>query len=330
MLLLVKEIKGIKMAIKTKHIEVVSYNPAWPEMFTAEAARLCQALADNCIAVHHIGSTSVTGLDAKPIIDIIAVVKNTADSIAAFESIGYTFKGEMHIPFRFYFSKTGAIKFHLHVYEAGNPETELNLTFTNYLRNNPDVCAEYAALKALLLTRKESFQKDPSRFSGYTLGKHDFIRGVLQRAGFNRTRLMHCMHDYEWETAKAFRQKYFFDKVSVTDPYTWTFNHPDHVHFVFSRGVDIVGYAHIQKWKDARAALRIIVIDESARGLGLGAEFLKLCETWLHAQGIKILCTESSPETHGFYVKHGYVDMPFNDPDGDKNFPQDVSLGKVL
>ena len=318
------------MAIKTKHIEVVSYNPAWPEMFTTEAACLRQAFGDNCIAVHHIGSTSVTGLDAKPIIDIIAVVKNTADSIAALESIGYTFKGEMHIPFRFYFSKIGAIKFHLHVYEEDNPEIELNLTFTNYLRNNPDACTDYAALKAQLLLRTESFQKDPSRFSGYTLGKHEFIRGVLQKAEFDRTRLMHCLHDYEWEMAKALRKTYFFDKIPVSDPYAWTFNHPDHVHFVFSRGVDIVGYAHIQKWKDARAALRIIVIDEAERGLGLGTEFLKLCETWLRSQGIQTLHMESSPETHGFYVSQGYAAMPFNDPDGDKDFPQDISLGKVL
>ncbi len=315
---------------QTKQIEVVSYNSVWPEMFEEEETYIRQVLGDNDIDVHHIGSTSVPGLAAKPIIDIIVVVKDPKDSITALESIGYTYKGEQHIPFRFYFNKTGAVKFHLHVYEDGNPEIELNLTFTNHLRNNPDVCAEYAALKALLLTKKESFQKDPSRFSGYTLGKNDFIRGVLQKAGFSRTRLMHCLHDYEWETAKAFRQRYFFDKIPVADPYTWTFNHPDHVHFVFSRGVDIVGYAHIQKWPNARAALRIIVIDEAARGLEFGEEFLGLCEKWLVMQGIKTLHIESSPEAHDFYAKHGYTDMPFNDPDGHEGFPQDIPLGKAL
>lgn len=316
--------------LKKKKIEVVPYNSAWPTMFEEEATRIRQAIGDNCIDVHHIGSTSVPGLAAKPVIDIIVAVKNTTDSIHALESIGYTYKGEMHIPFRFYFNKTESIKFHLHVYEAGNPEIELNLTFTNYLRNNPDACSEYAALKAQLLLRKESFQKDPSRFSGYTLGKHDFIRRILQKAGFNRTRLMHCLHDYEWEMAKAFRQRYFFDKIPITDPYSWMFNHPDHVHFVFSHGAQVIGYAHIQKWPDARAALKIIVIDETARGRGFGTEFLNLCEKWLCSQGFKTLHTESSPEAHRFYIKHGYVDMPFDDPGRHKRCPKDIQLVKAL
>lgn len=318
------------MRLITKRIEVVSYNSTWSAMFAEEAVLIKQALGDNCVAVHHIGSTSVLGLDAKPIIDIIVVVRNAVASIAALESAGYTFKGEMQIPFRFYFSKMGVIKFHLHVYAEGNPEIELNLTFTNYLRNNPNACAEYAALKADLLTKKESFQKDQSRFSGYTLGKHQFIRKILQKAGFNRTRLMHCLHDYEWEMASVFRQRYFFDKIPVADLYTWTFNHSDHAHFVLSSGIDIIGYAHIQKWPDARAALRMMVIDEKMRGQGFGAEFLGLCEKWLRSQGIKTLHAESSPEVYGFYIKHGYTDMPFNDPDGHEGFPQDISLGKVL
>ena len=318
------------MALITKRIEVVSYNSTWSEMFAEEAVLIKQVLGDNCVAVHHIGSTSVPGLDAKPIIDIIIVVKNTVDSIAALESAGYTFKGEMHIPFRFYFSKMGAIKFHLHVYAEGNREIELNLTFTNYLRNNPNACAEYAALKGDLLTKKESFQKNQSRFSGYTLGKHNFIRKVLQKAGFNRTRLMHCLHDYEWEMASVFRQRYFFDKIQISDPYTWTFNHPDHVHFAFSHGVQIIGYAHIQKWPDARAALRIFVIDESARGRGFGAELLGLCEKWLREQGFETLHMESFPDEHAFYVKHGYISMFFNDPDGQQGCPKDIPLGKVL
>lgn len=313
-----------------RKIEVVPYNPAWSEMFAKEAACITQALRDNCIAVHHIGSTSVPGLDAKSIIDIIVVVKNAKASIAVVESSGYTYKGEQHIPFRFYFNKTEAIKFHLHVYEEGNPEIELNLIFTNYLRNNPAACMEYAALKAYLLTKKESHQKNPSSFSGYTLGKHEFICGVLQKAGFNRVRLMHCLHDYEWKMAKAFRQKYFFDNVSIEDPYTWTFNHASHVHFVFSRGVDIIGYAHMQKWPDARAALRIIVIDEPFRNCGFGGQFLNLCERWLYEQEFQTIHIESSPEAHAFYVKYGYEGMPFNDPDGYAGCPEDIPLGKVL
>ncbi|MES2607580.1 MAG: bifunctional GrpB family protein/GNAT family N-acetyltransferase [Pseudomonadota bacterium] len=315
--------------IRTKQIEVVPYNPEWPVMFAEESARIMGALGNNCIMIHHIGSTSVPGLAAKPIIDIIVVVKNAKAFMSSVESIGYAYKGEMNIPFRFYFSKKGAVTVHLHVYEDGNPEIELNLTFTNYLRNNPQACAEYAALKTHLLTQVSSFERSPSQFSGYTLGKHEFIRGVYQKAGFNGTRLMHCTHDYEWETAKAFRKR-FFDKFSMLNPHTGTFNHPDHVHFVFSSGVDIVGYAHIQKWLDDRAALRMMVIDEKMRRQGFGTEFLKLCERWLKGQGIKTLHAESSPEAQPFYMKYGYVEILFNDPDGYEVCRQDIPLGKVL
>jgi GrpB-like predicted nucleotidyltransferase (UPF0157 family) len=58
-----------------KHIEVVQYNDDWPKMFEQEAASIKQALGNNCIEIHHVGSTSIPGLSAKPIIDIIAVTK---------------------------------------------------------------------------------------------------------------------------------------------------------------------------------------------------------------------------------------------------------------
>ena len=67
-----------------KHVIVTPYNPDWPAMFEAEAAKIREALGDNCLAIHHIGSTSVPGLAAKPKIDIIAVVDDPANAIGSF------------------------------------------------------------------------------------------------------------------------------------------------------------------------------------------------------------------------------------------------------
>ena len=64
-----------------KHIEVVPYDPEWPEIFERESLKIREALGDNCIAIHHIGSTFVPGLAAKPKIDMIAVVKEPEKSI---------------------------------------------------------------------------------------------------------------------------------------------------------------------------------------------------------------------------------------------------------
>ena len=140
---------------------------------------------------------------------------------------------------------------------------------------------------------------------------------------------MKCTHHAEWEAAKNFRQKYFF-KAPIVDPYTWTFNHEQHVHFILYIGTKIIGYAHIQLWGEARAAIRMIVIDEAHRLHGFGAEFLHLMEKWLKEQGYNSVHTESSPEALSFYQKQGYVAMLFNDPDGYTGDSSDIPLGKIF
>lgn len=313
-----------------KSIEVLPYDLNWPKTFEAESSAIKQALGDNCLDVHHIGSTAVPGLIAKPIIDIIAVVREPKNSITHLESLGYAYRGEMSIPFRFYFSRKIGTTIHLHVYEADSPEIELNLLFRDYLRHNPNACTEYAKCKKRLLNEESHNQKVQGVFTNYTLGKNALIQKTLQVAGFNKLRLMHCTHHAEWEATKEFRQKYFFDSVPIADPYTWTFDHKDHIHFVLYKGVEIVGYAHLQLWPETRAAIRIIVIEEHLRNQGLGSKFLDLCEKWLKQQGYTSLHVESSPKALAFYQKHDYVEMPFNDPDGYESDPQDIDVGKIL
>jgi GrpB-like predicted nucleotidyltransferase (UPF0157 family)/GNAT superfamily N-acetyltransferase len=319
------------MMKQTKNIEVVPYNPDWPKMFEVEASRIKNALGNNFIAIHHIGSTSVPGLSAKPKIDIIAVVKDGIKSIPSLEKAGFDYKGEWNIPFKYGFTKRDAVKVNLHVYESGHPEIEGNLLFRDYLRKNSNVRDEYAALKQNLLTDSTSFEKkDNALFAGYTLRKGSFIRKVLQDAGFDRVRMLKCTDTEEWDAAKHFRQKYFFGKVNIADPYHWTFNHPDHVHFILYQGTEIIGYAHIQLWPEARAAMRIIVIDEPKRNNNFGGQFLALCEKWLKSQSYNSIHAEASPAALAFYKKNGYIEMPFNDPAGDECGPPDIAVGKLL
>ena len=93
----------MEIFVTYKSIEVVPRNSNWPKLFEAEADLIKQKLGDNFLEIHHVGSTSVPGLCAKPIIDIILVLRNSAESIAPLESIGFKFRGEMNIPFRSYF-----------------------------------------------------------------------------------------------------------------------------------------------------------------------------------------------------------------------------------
>ncbi|KAF3361892.1 hypothetical protein PHSC3_001546 [Chlamydiales bacterium STE3] len=146
----------------------------------------------------------------------------------------------------------------------------------------------------------------------------------------DQIRLVRCMQDTDWDFAKKLRNKYFFDLLSTKDPYTWTFDHKEHVHFILYQDETMTGYAHIQLWPNNRAALRIIVIDEPYRNDGLGSQFLHFCEQWLKTHGIKSLHDEARPSAIQFYRKNGYIEMPFNDPSGEQPSIYDLALGKML
>ena len=91
-----------------QHITVVNYDPEWPSKYVRERDYITGILKDNCISIYHIGSTSVPGLAAKPIIDIMAVVRSLeeVDTVAEkFSEIGYEYLGEFGITGRRYLRK---------------------------------------------------------------------------------------------------------------------------------------------------------------------------------------------------------------------------------
>lgn len=313
-----------------KIIEVVPYDPNWPHIYEKEAALIRQALGGNCLAIHHIGSTSVPGLSAKPKIDVIAVVQDPLLARDQLEKIGIQYRGEYNIPLHYGFSKRGDIDLNFHVYEEAHPEIELNLCFRDYLRNHINKRDEYARLKEELIQDESSFTKENSPFTNYTLRKGDFIREVLRETGFNRIRMLKCNDNTEWNAARHFRNTYFFDPHGIKDPYTWTFNHEEHAHLVLYQGTEIISYAHIQFWPDQRAAIRIIATDKNKRNQSFGSRFLELIERWLKSLGVKSIHAESRQTSLQFYFKNGYTNMPFDDPGGDECGPPDVPVGKVL
>lgn len=142
-----------------KIIEVVLYDPNWPIIFAAESKTIQEALGENCLEIHHIGSTAVPGLVAKPKIDIIAVVNHLSEVGKQLSSIGIQYQGEYNIPLRYFFSKRSKVNVNLHVYEEDHPEIELNLLFRDYLCSHAAARDEYALLKRQLLVDESSFQK---------------------------------------------------------------------------------------------------------------------------------------------------------------------------
>lgn len=105
----------------SQHITVIEYSPLWKNKYKEESLLIRNILADNCIAIYHIGSTSVEGLAAKPIIDIMAVVRSLeiVDTVAEkFSDIGYEYLGEFGIEGRRYLRKGGDERTHqIHIFK---------------------------------------------------------------------------------------------------------------------------------------------------------------------------------------------------------------------
>jgi len=314
-----------------KQIEVVPYNPDWTKYYEQEASKIKDALGKNCLAVHHVGSTSVQGLSAKPKIDIIAEVRDLSFEINQLEELGYTYRGGFNIPLRKTFTlRKEGVQVNLHVFEEGDPEIEMNLLFRDYLRANKDAREEYEAIKYKLLEEESSHIVNNSMYTGYTLGKNDFIQKIIKKTGFDGYRFLLCVQSAELEKAKYLRQKYFFGLHNIEDPYIWTFNHDDHKHFVLYKGVEIVSYAHVQLFGNNKALIRIIVTDEAYRCTGAGSKLLCLIEKYLRQENYKSIHAESRQSSLKFYLNNGYSEMEFNDPNIGETDPSYIKLGKLL
>ena len=164
-----------------QHVIVTEYNPLWPQLYRQEAEQIRAILRDNCVAIHHIGSTAVVGLCAKPVIDIMPVVVRLARAAAqkkAFEAIGYEVLGEFGIAGRRYLRKGGDERTHqLHIFEQGADEQiERHLALRDYLRAHPQDAAVYGRLKRQLA------QQFPWDIESYCDGKDDLVRKLEQAA----------------------------------------------------------------------------------------------------------------------------------------------------
>jgi len=151
------------------------YSPEWPLAFAEEAQRLRQLLGDELLTAHHIGSTSVPGLSAKPIIDLLPIVRSHAELDArtpSLETAGYRAWGELGLPGRRYFTKDrDAYRTHnLHCYQAGDPAIERHLAFCAYLRSHADARREYEQLKRAV------YAQHPADITAYNGGKDAWIK----------------------------------------------------------------------------------------------------------------------------------------------------------
>ena len=168
---------GLIGGVEARAIAVVPYRQDWPDIFREHAARIAAALGDGALGIDHIGSTAVPGLAAKPIVDMLVVVADSADEdsyLPAMERAGYVLRVrepdyEQHRMFR-----TPERDVHVHVLSAGSPEIERYLRVRDALRANAFLRMRYQALKEALA------QQEWPDMNAYAEAKSGMIEPIIR------------------------------------------------------------------------------------------------------------------------------------------------------
>ncbi len=167
--------------MNTKHVIVEDYNPEWKNEFERISNKLLDVLTRKIISIEHVGSTSVHGLAAKPIIDIDIVIDNNFEEIKqVLEAEGYLYEGDLGIPGREAFryeNKPHLMKHHLYVCNKENEELHRHITFRDYLRLNNEEREKYSTIK------KEMALKYPYDIDSYIEGKQPVILEIYKKCG---------------------------------------------------------------------------------------------------------------------------------------------------
>jgi GrpB-like predicted nucleotidyltransferase (UPF0157 family) len=171
-------------------VRIVDYDPGWPAMYEAEKKAILGAAGEWLVAIEHIGSTSVPGLAAKPVIDIMGAVVSLDDAqniIEPLATLGYDYvpEYEVEMPHRRYFRKgrrgNQGDKYHLHVVEPNGEFWHRHPAFRDYLRAHPEAANDYAELKRRLAVEHDT------DVDAYTDAKSEFILGIQEKAAAARS-----------------------------------------------------------------------------------------------------------------------------------------------
>lgn len=160
-------------------ILIVDYDPAWPQLFNEEADRIRTALTDVALMIEHVGSTSVPGLAAKPKIDILLVVPDSADEaryVPSLEAAGFVLRIREPDWYEHRVFKGPGTDINLHVFSANCPEIERMLGFRDWLRNNADDRLLYER------TKRQLAQQEWEYMQNYADAKSAVVAEIIARS----------------------------------------------------------------------------------------------------------------------------------------------------
>jgi GrpB-like predicted nucleotidyltransferase (UPF0157 family) len=170
------------METNKREVVLVPYQPDWPAQFQREVELLYPVFRKCWIAVYHIGSTSIPGMSAKPILDIMPIVEDVqkVDTLQEpLADLGYIAEGEYGIEGRRYFHKGELVHFvHIHAFPPTSSHVERHILFRDYLRSHVQDAKAYETLKLGLV---KQYQYDPN---AYNDAKTGFIQAIEERSRF--------------------------------------------------------------------------------------------------------------------------------------------------
>ncbi len=168
-----------ELKLHNANITLVEYDPHWPKAFEQEANRIRSVLGKKALHIEHVGSTSVPGLCAKPIIDLLLVVEDSADEpsyVLALEAAGYTLRIREPEWFEHRLFKGPETDINLHVFSTGASEIERMLRFRDWLQNNETDRDKYAQVKRSLAKNKWRYVQH------YADAKTSIVQEIMERA----------------------------------------------------------------------------------------------------------------------------------------------------
>lgn len=168
--------------MKTKNVVVEKWNPKWKDEFERIVVSLGEDVIYNSIKIEHVGSTSVEGLSAKPIIDLDIVIENDKFEIIKrlLNDKGYKYEGDLGIEGREAFSYSGKeelMTHHLYVCPKDSKELFKHITFRDFLKNNPTLASEYSKVK------EQAAVLYPDDIDKYMEFKSEIIEKIYKRCG---------------------------------------------------------------------------------------------------------------------------------------------------
>ncbi|WOF73289.1 GrpB family protein [Parvibaculaceae bacterium PLY_AMNH_Bact1] len=179
-----KTLSDAAQASLNKHaadpVALAAHDNAWADQFEKLALQMKTACGDKLVTIHHIGSTSVPGLAAKPLIDMMPELRHHEEGPALaplLEPLGFIYFGAYGIDGRHFFRRKGDVDVNVHMFETGHIEIERHVVFRDALRSDTKLLEAYQALKEELAARF------PNDVDSYARSKSDFIESVLRELG---------------------------------------------------------------------------------------------------------------------------------------------------